>query len=167
MLLKRGAFRVRKLIAVLEHDPVRAEEMSSWLRDRLYMYEQEFTSDLPTLIGVIKPRLIDVLVLCLNRESLGGPGSGAERAWGAISECVQSGLERFPILVHSVSGPAPDEASLRLAQKGWQIKILGPIEGQNWIGDEWYPALKRTLRNLAEYRSPTDGNHLDLGRIGG
>ena len=56
---------------------------------------------------------------------------------------------RCPILVHFTKDSGPGDLSGRLLQKGWQVNSIGPVQGLDWIGEQWYPALKRSLRSLA------------------
>ncbi len=135
---------MRKLIAVLERDAERAGRMASWLDDRLAMYDRFLEPDPEAVVGAIGPRLGDVLVLCLGRESLGGPNGEA-----LLTDFLLAQPVRFPILVHSEEGPGPGERIDRLGRKGWTLKTIGPIRGDDWFGTRWYPALKTALYDLA------------------
>ena len=139
-----------KLIAILEDNADRVAVMRRWLADRLGMYEHFVTDDPDTLIEYIRPRLDDVLAVSLDHDLHERPDGNTEVTGMAVVDYLTATRPGFPVLIHSSNSRAVGEMRERLRSKDWVVVAVTPFDDTNWIGDDWYPALKRTLRRFTQ-----------------
>ena len=142
-----------KVIAILERDPGRVEDMKSWLDDRLGMYEHHVSPDPNELTEFLAPRLDDVLVLCIGCDSMGSSAVEHDEAGREVADLLVKATEPFPILVHTDEDRSPDGSIIRLMRAGWHVKTIKAEPRGGWVAEGWYPALKRTLREIARHET--------------
>lgn len=151
---------MRKLIAILEHDPSLIQEMSLWLDDRLGMYERVISADPRSIIRAIRAKPEDVLIL-----SVGFDRSNAEDSSNFMISYLLERSAQFPVLTYSSFDLGLADTNSRLARQGWIVTEIGPIQGENWVGAVWYPALKKTLRQFVTVKSPLPPAASSAGRF--
>jgi hypothetical protein len=138
-----------KLIAILERDPARIEIMEAWLNDRFYMYEYSFLKHPSEIYEIVNKRASDLLALCLGCESHDDSGIQPTSVLELISRFLLSQSARFPIIVHSDGNHPLKSVDVHLVQGGWYFVEVEAPQGTDWIGNDWYPALKTALRETA------------------
>ncbi len=162
-----------KLIAVLEANPARVEKMKVWLDDRLYMYDRSIESDLPSLLAVLRQRLSDILILCLDQVTLEKPLRRADgfsevvlSPWAILEDCLMSSPRPFPILIHGDHSATQVIPLLSSAWKLWPIHFVTSDAGSHWVGDAWFPALRDSLEDT-EPQEPLSDVLVDSNLQGG
>ena len=138
-----------KLIAILEDNPDRVAVMRRWLAERFGMYEHFFSDDPDTLIGHIRPRLGDLVAVSLDHDLHERPDGNTAVTGMAVAEFLSAAEPKFPVLIHSSNTRAVERMRERLRSCDWVVVAVTPFDDTNWIGDDWYPALKRALRRFA------------------
>jgi hypothetical protein len=146
-----GAFPVGKHIAILEDNPERVEVMTRWLTDRLGMYDRFISDDPDTLILHIRPRMEDVVVLSLDHDLHDRPDADTTVTGMMVVEFLLTHPPAFPILIHSSNRVDADRMQRRLLRNRWHVGMVIPFDDTNWIGDDWYPAVRKALRHAGRH----------------
>ena len=142
---------MRKLIAVLEADTECIEVMKDWLSDRLYMYDLFIKADLQDLFAVIRPRFEDVLVLCLSLDLMAETASTIADLEHGFADLISGETPQFPILLHAQDGLSMERISVPLHGWGWRVASVVSSGGTRWIGNDWYPALKKAITDSGRH----------------
>lgn len=139
-----------KLIAVLEDNAERVRVMRDWLRDRFYMYDHFFTDDPHEFNEHVDRRFADVLAVSLDHDLYDRADLSTELTGMIVAEHLATREPGFPVIIHSTN--RRDAASMMelLEARNWHVKQVIPFDDTNWIGLDWYPALKRALRRFAK-----------------
>ena len=115
------------------------------------MYEHHVSSNPKGLIESLTPKLEDILVLCIGCDSMGASEVARDKAGKDIANLLMATAEPFPILVHTDQERSPDGSIIRLRRAGWYVTTIAAEPHGGWVADGWYPALKRTLREIAPH----------------
>lgn len=143
------------VIVILEDNADRQSVMHAWLEDRLPMYERQIWSDPDRIVFIMKERWSSILITSLDFDLYDDPKIGINRTGGEIVDFLTARRDHpFPILVHSSNAPEAEAMQRRLQKSHWLTDRVIPFDGTDWIGHDWYPALKRLIRTAARGRKP-------------
>ena len=139
-----------KLIVVLEDNTDRVHAMKKRLEDRLSMYEHFITDDPHELIGKLRERMDDVLALSLDHDLHERPDASTVLTGMMVADFLATQQPRFPIILHTSNTRDGETMKSRLVVKGWKVTWVTPFLDTAWVGDDWYPTLKRAIRRSAK-----------------
>ena len=150
-----------KCILVLEDNPDRRDAMREWLDDRLPMYELVLTDDPAEFIDHLRERPERVLAASLDHD-LHERADMSTALTGMIVADYLAGIEpAFPVLLHTSNRPDGERMLGRLSGAGWKVTWVRPFDGTSWVGEDWYPALRRALRGAARREAVAPGDDRD------
>lgn len=137
------------IIAILEDNVERIDEMKKWLADRMAAYTAFVTDDPCQIVQVIRDHAGEILALSLDHDLYERePFSVEVTGMKVVDELVQH-EPTFPILIHSSNDPDGTAMQRRLAKSGWDVARVRPFDGVEWIRTDWFPALKSAIHRFA------------------
>lgn len=142
-------YAVTKSILVLEDNRDRRVVMEKWLADRLYMYHAVVTDDPNKFIGVVRERAQEVLVASLDHDLHERPDGSTSLTGMLVVDHLVQVPPAFPVLLHTSNRVDGEVMRSRLSDAGWGVTWVTPFEDTEWVGKDWYPALKRAIRTTA------------------
>jgi hypothetical protein len=150
------------VIVILEDNAERQTAMNSWLDDRLPMYVRHVSSDPDRIIAIFREHWASILIASLDFDLYDDPEMGTHKTGGNVVDYLTTRTDHpFPVLVHSSNEPEAERMQRRLRKHHWATDRVIPFDGTEWIGHDWYPALKRMIRTAARDRKPIAGHDDD------
>ena len=146
------------LIAILEDNADRVLAMKKWLDDRLSMYDRFITNDPHELIDKLRERMEDVLAVSLDHDLHERPDGSTELTGMMVVDFLGTQRPRFPVLLHTSNVRDGETMKRRLLSKEWRVTWVTPFDDTTWIGNDWYPTLKKAIqRGAIPERVPASG----------
>lgn len=133
------------LIAILEDNADRVAAMTEWLVERLGMYETFVTADPDVMIAILHEREADLLFVSLDHDLFEGPDPDATGM--PVAEYLATRPPVCPVVVHSSNTLAAESMVRILKRADWTAQRVIPFEDTAWVGDDWFPTLRRLLRS--------------------
>ncbi len=156
---------MRKIIVVLEDNSDRIAAMKLRLEDRLSMYDAHFSDDPGEIVDVLTRRKGDVLAVSLDHDLFERADGSTEITGMDVAEFLSRTEPDFPVLIHSSNQIDADRMQRLLTKNRWPVTRVTPFNDTSWIGDDWYPALRRAIGKFAASESvPTADTDEDRGR---
>lgn len=141
-----------KCIVVLEDNRERRVAMGRWLADRLPMYDLKITDEPSEFVACIRNRAGDILAASLDHDLHEREDQSTEITGMLVIDRMVEMSPTFPVLLHTSNRPDGERMRSRLTEAGWTVEWITPFDDTAWIGEDWYPALKRIIRKLAPRR---------------
>ena len=138
------------LIAILEDNADRVLAMKKWLDDRLSVYDRFVTDDPHELIGKLRERMEDVLGVSLDHDLHERPDGSTELTGMMVADFLATQPPRFPILLHTSNVRDGETMKQRLLSKEWRVTWVTPFDDTTWIGNDWYPTLKKAIHHTTK-----------------
>src|SRR5260370_823587 len=135
---------------ILEDNDDRRGVMQAALADRFRQYSVEFFEAVPPMIERLEATgLYDVALVSLDHDLdliVGSdgkpidPGTGVDAAdWLAKQPAVA------PVIVHTTNTASGDRMMDLLVQSGWNCCRVVPYGGEDWIGEWWFPMVRKLV----------------------
>lgn len=141
---------MKMLIAVLEDNADRIEVMKSWLEDRYYMYEHYFSDTPSEFIQTLQVNTDRILIASLDHDLFERVGGENGFTGMMVVDYLKDVVPQFPVIIHSSNSHAAETMIDKLRSSHWQVARVIPFDDTSWIGDEWYPTLRRFIRRIAK-----------------
>lgn len=139
-----------KCIVVLEDNDDRRRAMREWLGERLSMYELLLTDDPAECVGHLRARRRDVLVASLDHDLHERSDQSTTLTGMQVVDYLVETPPAFPVLLHTSNRPDGERMRSRLKKAHWNVTWVTPFDDTNWVGTDWYPAIKRAIRIVAK-----------------
>jgi hypothetical protein len=149
--LRLSAFGLQDLmlIAILEDDERRLDEMNRLLNEALPSAELVFFDNAPDMVTWLGKHLAEVDLLCLDHDLVFTPGRpGGRPDPGTGQDVVDFLVTRPPlssVVIHTSNWGAVPGMVLPLEQAGWQVCRVIPFEDVKWLETAWLPAIQYIL----------------------
>ncbi|MBL8864499.1 MAG: hypothetical protein KF873_00130 [Gemmataceae bacterium] len=140
---------MRKIIVVLEDNAERIAAMKLRLEDRMPMYDCFFSDDPGEIVEVLTRRKGDVLAVSLDHDLFDRADGSTEITGMDVAEFLSRTEPEFPVLIHSSNAIDADRMQRLLAKNRWSVTRVTPFNDTSWIGEDWYPALRRAIGKSA------------------
>ena len=152
---------MKKWILILEDNPDRREAMEKWLNDRLSMYGRVITDDPGEFLGYLRDYAADVLVVSLDHDLHERPDGNTTLTGMLVVDRLVELSPTFPVLLHTSNRHDGARMESRLREAAWKVTWVKPFEDTQWVGTDWYPALKRAIRRAARRERVPDDDDRD------
>ena len=140
---------MKKIVVVLEDNADRIATMNSWLADRFSMYDSFFSDDPNKIVAVLMERPDDILALSLDHDLFERADGSTDITGMEVAEFLSLKEPWFPVLIHSSNRIDADRMQRLLKKNRWSVTRVTPFDDTAWIGDDWYPALRRAISKFA------------------
>src|SRR5262245_30831024 len=136
-------------IAILEDNQDRQAVMRNWLADRFYQYDVHIFDEADEMIRFLDQHLADTLVISLDHDlelkpdpqgRLIDPGTGRE-----VADFLAGKKPVCPVIIHTTNADAAAGMDLVLREARWQTRRVVPFDDMEWIGLNWFPAIRRAV----------------------
>lgn len=124
--------------------------MKSWLAERLSMYEHFFTDDPYELISILRDKFEDTLAVSLDHDLHERLDGSTELTGMMVAEYLAGQKPGFPILLHTSNSRDGERMKLQLLDADWSVDWVKPFDDTTWIGNDWYPTLKKAMHRFAK-----------------
>lgn len=138
------------MIAILEDDPRRIEQMARCLRESVGNDQVVVFDNAPEMIAWLDAHLGEVKLLCLDHD-LGAnrvvngesqdPGTGRD-----VADYLNSRQPVCPVIIHSSNAMAAPGMMMVLEDAGWTCAWLAPFNDLEWVQAAWIDDVKKALR---------------------
>lgn len=147
-----------KCILILEDNADRREAMRWWAEDRLPMYDLVMTDDPAEFVAHSRERWADILTVSLDHDLYDRPDHTTELTGMRVVDFLVDQPPAFPVLLHTSNRQDGETMRARLTDRGWRVNWVTPFDGVEWVGGDWYPAVKRVIRATVrrDTRPPDD-----------
>ena len=137
------------LIAILEDDERRLDEMNRLLSEALPGAELVFFDNAPDMVAWLRERLAEVDLLCLDHDLVFTPGRPGGRSDPGTGQDVVDFLVTRPplpsVVIHTSNWGAVAGMVSPLEQAGWRVCRVIPFAEGQWLKTAWLPAIRDIL----------------------
>ncbi len=123
--------------------------MTLWLDKRLGMYEHFFTDDPNEMNRVLGERMDDIIAISLDHDLFDRAIGGIELTGMMVADFLTTQPPRFPVVLHTSNARDGETMKRILREAGWRVRVVTPFDDTTWVGNEWYPTLKKAIRRFA------------------
>lgn len=92
----------------------------------------------------------DVLVVSLDHDLHERPDDSTELIGMMVVDFLATQRPRFPIILHTSNVRDGETMKQRLLSKEWRVTWVTPFDDTTWIGNDWYPTLKKAIHRAAK-----------------
>ena len=124
--------------------------MTQCLEEGPGIYEYYFTDDPNAMIGVICERMEDIIAISLDHDLFDRAVGGTELTGMMVADFVTTQPPRFPIVLHTSNARDGEKMKRMLREVGWRVRSVTPFDDTTWVGNDWYPTLKKAIRHFAD-----------------
>ncbi len=123
--------------------------MTLWLDKRLGMYEHFFTDDPNEMNRLLGERMDDIIAISLDHDLFDRAVGGTELTGMMVADFLTTQPPRFPVVLHTSNARDGETMKRILREVGWRVTAVTPFDDTTWIGNDWYPTLKKAIRRFA------------------
>jgi hypothetical protein len=137
------------IIAILEDDARRIEQMARCLRDCVGEDQVIVFDNAPEMIAWLTGHLAEVKLLCLDHDlganrilngEIQDPGTGRD-----VADYLGSRQSVCPVLIHTSNVMAAPGMMMVLEEAGWTCSRLAPFNDLEWVQAAWIDDVKKAL----------------------
>jgi CheY-like chemotaxis protein len=146
-------------IVILEDNAPRRAAMEELLRDRFSRYELRFFESPQASLDYLREHLDEVLLISLDHDmELISDGNGGLVDLGTgqqLADYLATQPPVCPVVIHSSNGNAALAMRQVLENAGWKTSVVAPYEDLQWIGEAWFPLVRRAIVDSAQPIKPS------------
>ena len=124
--------------------------MTLWLERRLGMYEHFFTDDPYEMIRLLRERMDDIVAISLDHDLFDRAVGGTELTGMMVADFLAMQPPQFPIVLHTSNARDGETMKRILREAGWRVRVVTPFDDTTWVGNDWYPAMKKAIRRFVD-----------------
>jgi Cyclic-phosphate processing Receiver domain len=140
-------------ICILEDNPERQAAMRDCVKDRFHQYKAIFFNDAALMIEHLRSHLSEVIAISLDHDLElipNGKGKPTDPGTGRhVANFLAELTPTCPIVIHSTNSAAAQGMQMLLDEKGWKTHLVHPRGDLEWIGTEWFQAMRKALLETA------------------
>ena len=136
-------------IVILEDNAERRAVMQACLADRFYTFDAHCFDEPASMIEFLRTNLPETIAISLDNDLDPKPGADGRLIDVGEGRQVANFLAAHepvcPVVIHTSNAPAADAMTDTLRTAGWKTRRVVPFDDTAWIGDDWFPAMRRAV----------------------
>lgn len=138
-------------IAILEDNHDRQAAMQALLATHFPTFELFFCDEAEPFITWLRSNLTETLFISLDHDlELKPTGDGRWYDPGTgrmVADYLATCTPVCPIIIHSTNRDAVIGMEMLLQESGWRVEIVTPYGDLDWVGESWWPAVRRCIES--------------------